>query len=211
MKWFYGLLFLLTLVLVAVMTVALANPAFRASIADVDVARGMITFMIATLAIGVVTAIIVSLMVFEKDDLPRLDTAKDVLSSLFAILGTIMGFYYGASTSGDKNSTAETIPPLQVAQGLGASGVILLTASGTRGPYILEARAAPSGPSILTPDAVDPNRFHLTQTAFKGCPAGLAVTSWDIARITAPSTSITLTREALAKAGWRACAESGPS
>lgn len=73
------------------------------SLANIEVARGLITFLIAISTVGI--AIIVSLSTVisspRPDDNERFDRAKQVLTILIGVLGTIVGFYFGSS--GDQN------------------------------------------------------------------------------------------------------------
>lgn len=71
------------------------------SLADEKIARGLITFLItlATVAIAIILALsaIISDPSVVKD---RFTLGKEVLSILIGVLGTIVGFYFGSSVSG---------------------------------------------------------------------------------------------------------------
>lgn len=71
---------------------------FLTNLANKEVARGLITFLIAITTIGL--ALILSLstiMIKESDDADkRFDRGKQVLMTLIGVLGTIVGFYFGS-------------------------------------------------------------------------------------------------------------------
>lgn len=82
------------------------------SLADEKIARGLITFLVtlATVAIALILALsaIISDPAVVKD---RFALGKEVLSVLIGVLGTIVGFYFGSSVSGQA-------PPLHVASAI---------------------------------------------------------------------------------------------
>ncbi|WP_342077931.1 hypothetical protein [Yoonia sp. SS1-5] len=74
-------------------------------LADVDTARGLITFVF-TLGVIALALIIVTANVTSSDDKGlRFERSKEILTSMIAILGTILGFYFG------KSDTTPTVPP----------------------------------------------------------------------------------------------------
>jgi heme/copper-type cytochrome/quinol oxidase subunit 2 len=93
------------------------------SLRDVETARGMITFLIAATTVGVALILALSTIINENDDLKhRFDMGKEVLTLLIGVLGTIVGFYYGASVSnGDAPPEVEmaavAISPKEVEPG----------------------------------------------------------------------------------------------
>jgi len=78
-------------------------------LAEAEQARGLITFLFtfATIAIAVVLSL--SLLWMDKDELEeRFKFAKDLLMILVGILGTIIGFYFGAT---EKKPPEAQSPP----------------------------------------------------------------------------------------------------
>src|SRR5258708_34816528 len=73
---------------------------FLEKIAEPAVARGLITFLFAlsTVAIAIILAISTVIFPGEPEGDKRFDRGKQVLSVLIGVLGTIVGFYFGAET-----------------------------------------------------------------------------------------------------------------
>jgi beta-lactam-binding protein with PASTA domain len=72
---------------------------FLKQLADKEVARGLITFLIAIATVGIAIILAISTLVLtegEQGD-KRFDRGKQVLAVLIGVLGTIVGFYFGAA------------------------------------------------------------------------------------------------------------------
>jgi beta-lactam-binding protein with PASTA domain len=82
---------------------------FLNSLANEENARGLITFLIAITTVGI--AVILALSTIALEDSPeneeRFDRGKQVLTMLIGVLGTIVGFYFGAAT--DSESSQQTL------------------------------------------------------------------------------------------------------
>ena len=87
------------IVVLSILWVLLKGGGFLAQIADKNVARGLITFLIAISTVGIAFILAVSTMVSPQtgDDAGRFDRGKQVLSILIGVLGTIVGFYFGSA------------------------------------------------------------------------------------------------------------------
>jgi hypothetical protein len=73
------------------------RPEFLISIADVGHARGLITFLFAFGTIAVILIISIATFWAKIDEVERRVTiAKDTLTILIGIFGTILGFYFGS-------------------------------------------------------------------------------------------------------------------
>ena len=74
---------------------------FLNNLADKEVARGLITFLIAITTVGLALILAISTLVLGAGDEgdKRFDRGKQVLSVLIGVLGTIVGFYFGSEVS----------------------------------------------------------------------------------------------------------------
>ncbi|WHZ15009.1 MAG: hypothetical protein OJF52_001850 [Nitrospira sp.] len=77
-----------------------------------EVARGLITFLVAVATVGIALILTVYMVVTPDSQAAivkeRFGLAKEVLSTLIGVLGTIVGFYFGSTT------TPSAPPPPQV-------------------------------------------------------------------------------------------------
>jgi hypothetical protein len=75
-----------------------------------EYARGLITFLFAVVTIGLALILVVSALIGASDEISekRFQHGKEVFSLLLGVFGTIVGYYFG-STSSDRSS-----PPLRV-------------------------------------------------------------------------------------------------
>jgi hypothetical protein len=71
---------------------------FLASLADREIARGLITFLIAITTVGIAVILTFSTIFGEQGDAEdkRFDRGKQVLTTFIGVLGTIVGFYFGS-------------------------------------------------------------------------------------------------------------------
>jgi hypothetical protein len=86
------------------------NPAMLAGLARPEEARGLITFLfgIATVGIALVIVLAVFLSTGTKEDVAeRFRMGKDILAVLIGVLGTIIGFYFGAGLASPPTAPAE--------------------------------------------------------------------------------------------------------
>lgn len=76
---------------------------FLEKLAKKEVARGLITFLIAISTVGIAIILAVSTVVSAptSEDDKRFDRSKQVLTMLIGVLGTIVGFYFGSTSSED--------------------------------------------------------------------------------------------------------------
>jgi hypothetical protein len=84
------------------LAVGMTNLSFFSSLAQVDQARGLITFLVAICAVAVI--LLTAINIFWGDNKAefeeRFKAAKDLVTLVVGVLGTILGFYFG-SISGD--------------------------------------------------------------------------------------------------------------
>jgi hypothetical protein len=79
--------------------------------AATDKARGLITFLFAFATIAIIILIAIATFWMSKDDVEvRFSKAKDLLTIIIGVLGTILGFYFGQIVS-DRQMASTTSPP----------------------------------------------------------------------------------------------------
>jgi beta-lactam-binding protein with PASTA domain len=105
----YGLLGLILLVVLVSIVVTANGQTFLQQLADKEKARGLITYLIAVATVGIAVILAISTQLLAEADGgdKRFDRGKQVLSILIGVLGTIVGFYFGADTT-SKTPTAQT-------------------------------------------------------------------------------------------------------
>ncbi len=105
--------------------ILILSPSLLDQLADIDTARGLITFIVALAAIGLFTVYSISLLWHEDFDVmeKRFGSMKELLTILVSILGTILGFYFGSALNEDAGAQpdppaiAEAIPAADTPSG----------------------------------------------------------------------------------------------
>jgi hypothetical protein len=91
------------LVLFLALIAGIFNARFLTLIAGVEQARGLITFLFAFSAILIIALVAVAIFWMEAKEIDiRFNRAKDLLTIIIGILGTILGFYYGSLAGGES-------------------------------------------------------------------------------------------------------------
>lgn len=98
----FGLIFLSAAALIISWIIAhgVFNAEFLTSISAPEQARGLITFLFSFSTVAIFLLIVVCIFFFKTDELQkRVDHAKDILSLIIGIFGTILGFYFGSMSN----------------------------------------------------------------------------------------------------------------
>jgi hypothetical protein len=113
---------------------------FLESLSDRTVARGLITFLITITTMGIAIILAISTIISDGSAADqRFDKGKQVLSVLIGLMGTIVGFYFGASTDTKTQTQALAIAPATISNQQAKKGdkfTISFVASGGRPPYV---------------------------------------------------------------------------
>jgi beta-lactam-binding protein with PASTA domain len=109
----FGALGLMILCII-VYAITQTDQSFLKNLAKPEVARGLITFLIAITTVGIAIILAVSTLVLSEGDAgdKRFDRGKQVLTTLIGVLGTIVGFYFGS----ERESTQQRQPQTEQSQ-----------------------------------------------------------------------------------------------
>jgi hypothetical protein len=147
---------LILILFVLLIAWALISHNFLQSLQEIEVARGLITFLIAIATVAI--ALILALYAFTGDSgefKERFAMGKEVLTILIGVLGTIVGFYFGSAKQAKPQAEAvateiQIIPPFisndQPAKG--DTTTIFSVISGGKAPY---KYSITFDPSIIPP------------------------------------------------------------
>ena len=128
-----------------IMALALGGAAWYAggtglldSLANMDVARGLVTFLITVTACGLFIIMTISTIVL--DDEKRFDRGKQLLSMLVGILGTVAGYYYAASNQAGLPARGQTlkiagVTSVPAAAKIGTQVTLSAVITGGKPPY----------------------------------------------------------------------------
>jgi hypothetical protein len=109
------------------------------NLARVDFARGLITYLFAVGTIGVIIIVIIATLLGSASPDDKIKRAKDVLSILIGIFGTIVGYYFGSQFNGVESlpTSALQIAPIQIQDSLnsGAEFNLKTIIDGGEPPY----------------------------------------------------------------------------
>ena len=143
------------LILAAALLWGLFNTRFFTSIAGIGQARGLITFLFAFSTMGIIVLIAVAIFWLDREELEdRFAKAKDLLTIVIGVLGTILGFYSGSISEGENRARALNIANVGVSSPVaqpGSTGENLCDHSRWRTLLILIQSSLPTPLELLTP------------------------------------------------------------
>jgi hypothetical protein len=88
------------------------NQNFFKLMADIGQARGLITFLFAFSTIAIILLVAITTFWMPTEDVQiRFEKAKDLLTIVIGVLGTILGFYFGSLAVSDRQAAS---PPTTV-------------------------------------------------------------------------------------------------
>ncbi len=101
------------LVFVALMAGGLFFSDFYSSLARTEQVRGLITFLFVLVATSIILVFALGIFWVETSDdvTKRFTAAKDLLTIVVGIVGTIMGFYFGTATGDSANMSVSAFSP----------------------------------------------------------------------------------------------------
>lgn len=108
----YGLFSALGIASLVVIYVAVSGTSgFLGSLRVSEAARGLITFLIAFTTVALAVILVLASIMSSGDNLKeRFEQGREIFTSLVGILGTIVGFYFGATQAGPAATTPGATP-----------------------------------------------------------------------------------------------------
>jgi hypothetical protein len=101
-------------------------------LAEIEVARGLITYTLALGTIAIAVLLVVGAMLGDEASKENFSRGKEVLTVLVGIFGTILGFYYGS----EKAEKARLhISPVTIVRSGDKAQSLIATVTGGRAPY----------------------------------------------------------------------------
>lgn len=130
-------------------------------ISDANQARGLITFLFSFITIAVIFVVVIAVLWMEKDEDidARFGRAKDIITILVGILGTIIGFYFGNTSPGpapviEPQTTIQPPPPTAPPPGTAAPPMAPGTPQGSSA--VSPADNPPPATNAVPPGSVPP-------------------------------------------------------
>ena len=97
----YAVFGILSAIVLVFMMIGIISDKMLPTLANVATARGLITFLITIVTVTIALILLLSTIVSNSPDRnQRYLDGKDLLFALIGVLGTIVGFYFGQTTTG---------------------------------------------------------------------------------------------------------------
>lgn len=125
---------------------------FLTSMAQPDYARGLITFLFSFATIAIIVLVAVAIFWMKEPEVKaRFDHAKDLITILVGVLGTVLGFYFGTASTAVPAPLAVSAATLNQ-QSAAAGGAVSISAkaSGGTGPYRYDVIITSAVPGLDT-------------------------------------------------------------
>jgi hypothetical protein len=163
-------------------------------LAKPEVARGVITYLIAVATVGIATVLAMAAILSGGKDLgQRFALGKEILTLLIGVLGTIIGFYYGSSTK--ESPTAKTavaavaVAPVKLSTEtpqIGKTFALDTTITGGTAPYTYTIKfdpnvVAPAVSGEVSKDGKIHHEFKVSETATAETPVNFVIEAKDAA------------------------------
>ena len=98
------------LIIAAFLLYGVFNGAFVSSLSNASVARGLVTFLFAFATTSVIVVVTIGVLWVPRDEIEvRFSKAKDIMTILISVLGTILGFYFGQAQSQNAERPTPTV------------------------------------------------------------------------------------------------------
>lgn len=199
------LLFLFGIVVIVALTWGLSSPAFRSDVADLAQARGIVMFIFAILTGAIILATLVAIFFLDTQYLNRIAHARDLLTVVIGIFGTMVGYYFGTGADGASRAAESEGASVTFEQSIGTNGTILISVVPDAQVKSMSVLGAQGSKIPFAPDPNDTTRFFLKVGKQAPCPSGLTLAFTDKDGKSAGQGSITLSRSDLENAGWPQC------
>jgi hypothetical protein len=123
----------------------LGEKSILGDLADIEKARGLITFLIAVCTVAIALILSISVIISRGTRAPqRFTQGKEILTLLIGVLGTIVGFYFGTSAKGAPQPLQVSAIQISSEQpNLGATITITATIAGGKPPYAYSIKFSP--------------------------------------------------------------------
>lgn len=121
---------------------------FLGMMAQPDHARGLITFLFSFATIAVIVLVAIAVFWMPPSEVEtRFRSAKDVITILVGVLGTVLGFYFGTtSNTAPLSISAVTVPPNPVVAG--GKATVTAKVAGGAAPYHCSISVTNGSPAI---------------------------------------------------------------
>jgi hypothetical protein len=154
------------------------NGPFLYSLSQPEVARGVITFLIAAGTVSIaVLLVMASIMSGGKDLDQRFNLGKEILTVLVGVLGTIVGFYYGSTKDNLSQLRVSPVALSSTTPTIGGKFTLDALIIGGAPPYTYSIKFNPPGiPDVTDQPSAGPIHQEFTIPTDKNVQANQPIT-----------------------------------